>query len=80
MRMVLKDRYEIREKLGEGGMGVVYKAYDTYFARLVAIKALRMRGLSDQEESRRFQREFRALAKLDHPNVVKVYDLSLIHI
>jgi len=70
-------RYQILEQLGEGGMAMVYKAYDTRLERFVAIKVIR----SDQfapsmldEMLRRFEREAKALAKLSHPNIVHVHD------
>lgn len=64
--------YEIREELGSGGMGVVYKAYDPTTDRLVAVKVLRSHQ-SSVEYSTRFRREARAAAGLRHPNIVTVY-------
>lgn len=63
--------YELLEMLGRGGMGAVYKARDTNLDRLVAIKVLPQSRRHDPESTRRFQREFRALGRLDHPNVVR---------
>ncbi len=69
----LKDRYCVEAQIGQGGMGLVYRAYDEQTGQPVAIKILSPRpGLYDQE--RRFRREFRALSGLNHPHVVSVYD------
>ncbi|MBT7191913.1 MAG: SUMF1/EgtB/PvdO family nonheme iron enzyme [Anaerolineae bacterium] len=70
------DRYHILEKLGEGGMATVYKAYDTRLETDVAVKVIRMGGTSDVAERtlKRFEQEAKALARLTHPNIVKVTD------
>ena len=65
--------YEIKEKLGQGGMGEVYAARDTKLGRDVAIKVLPRELAGDPEREARFQREARALASLQHPNVASVY-------
>lgn len=65
--------YEILEELGRGGMGVVYRAKDRSLDREVAIKVLLPDLSRDEEFERRFVREARAAAKLDHPNIVQVY-------
>jgi TolB-like protein/predicted Ser/Thr protein kinase len=65
--------YEILEELGRGGMGVVYRAKDRSLDREVAIKVLLPDLSRDEEFGRRFVREARAAAKLDHPNIVQVY-------
>jgi serine/threonine protein kinase len=70
-------RYHILEQLGEGGMAVVYKAYDTQLERHVAIKIIRRDAFPPDQMERmlkRFEREARALARLNHPNIVKVLD------
>jgi serine/threonine protein kinase len=70
-------RYQIIEKLGEGGMAIVYKAYDTHLESEVAVKFIRMERLapeSAEKTLKRFEREAKALAKLSHPNIVKVID------
>jgi serine/threonine protein kinase len=67
-------RYRILEKLGEGGMGAVYKAHDSQLDRDVAVKVLPARSLGDADAIARFQREARALAKLSHPNIIQAYD------
>ena len=70
-------RYRLVERLGEGGMAVVYKAYDTRLERDVAIKIIRSGAFPSDtlnEILKRFEREAKSLAKLSHPNIVKVYD------
>src|SRR6476646_3210967 len=74
MVTVLADRYELLEKIGEGGMSVVWRARDRKLERDVAIKLLRPGIASDQENARRFQREARTLARLAHEHIVRVYD------
>src|SRR5262245_31001276 len=71
---VIAGRYRILEKLGEGGMGAVYKAHDTHLDRDVAVKVLPAHRLNDADALARFHREARALAKLSHPNIVQAYD------
>jgi len=71
------DRYVVLEELGEGAMGVVYKAFDPYLERKVAVKLVHPMGAADQTEARaRLLREAQALAKLSHPNVVAVHDVG----
>ncbi|MEJ7631336.1 MAG: protein kinase [Rubrobacteraceae bacterium] len=72
---VLGGRYEIQGKLGSGGMAVVYKAKDTILGRAVALKTLHGHYAGEQIFRQRFKQEARAMASLDHPNVVKVYDI-----
>ncbi len=69
---LLKGRYKIEEKLGEGGMGIVYKALDTRLQRPVAIKILT--PTFGQEAVARFMREARSVARLNHPNIMAIYD------
>jgi serine/threonine-protein kinase len=65
--------YEIQSQLGEGGMGVVYRAHDTKLKRDVAIKTLPEPLAADADRLLRFQREAQALASLNHPNIVQIY-------
>ncbi len=73
---MLARRYELIEKIGEGGMAVVYKARCTYLDRWVAIKVLRDQYANNPEFVDRFQREARAAARLAHPNIVSIYDVG----
>ena len=66
-------RYEIREPVGQGGMGTVYRAYDRELEREVALKVLRP-DLVDAEAAPRLEREARILARLEHPGIVPVHD------
>src|SRR5437773_7417525 len=68
--------YEMVDDLGDGGMGVVYKARDTRLDRFVALKTLQPAVLADPDRRRRFVREAKAASALNHPNIVHVYDIS----
>ncbi|MCG8608030.1 serine/threonine protein kinase, partial [bacterium] len=68
--------YKILDKLGEGGMGVVYRAEDTKLRREVALKFLPTNALQGQEEKDRFTREAQAAAALNHPNIAHMYAID----
>ena len=72
----LDGRYEIHELIGVGGMAYVYKAYDRVESRWVAIKILKEEFSDNSDFLRRFRNESKAIAVLNHPNIVKVYDVS----
>ena len=73
---VLGNRYEILERIGSGGMAVVYKARCHWLNRFVAIKILKEDLTQDEEFRRRFYDEAKAVAMLSHPNIVSIYDVS----
>lgn len=68
--------YKVEEKLGVGGMGVVYKGFDTILHRDVAIKVMHNHLLDDPKHADRFLNEARAAARLTHPNIVTIYEIS----
>ncbi len=68
--------YEVVEKLGEGGMGEVWRARDTRLNRSVAVKVLPTGMADDPARRQRFEQEARSLAALNHPNIVAVYDIG----
>ena len=74
--IVLEDRYELIEGIGSGGMAVVFKAMDNRLNRFVAVKIMRPELAENEKFRQRFQTESRAIAKLSHPNIVGVYDVS----
>lgn len=73
---LLVGRYELIEKIGEGGMAIVYKAKDRLLNRYVAIKILRPEFVKDEKFIENFRKESQAAAGLSHPNIVNVYDVG----
>lgn len=73
---ILGNRYEILERIGSGGMAVVYKAKCHWLNRFVAIKILKDDLAQDEEFRRRFHEESQAVAMLSHPNIMSIYDVS----
>ena len=72
-------RYRLQDKIGEGGMGVVYRAYDTDLKREVAIKLLREDLVKGSQFIKRFTREAEVLASLNHPNIAAIYGIETCH-
>src|ERR1700757_4410873 len=70
----LAGRYEIRKVLGEGGMGLVYRAYDTVIRREVAVKTIR--DIPEHAALQLFQKEWDVLASMSHPNIVEIFDIG----
>ena len=70
------SHYKILEKIGQGGMGEVYRAEDTNLSREVAIKVLPEQFTRDPERLARFEREAKLLASLNHPNIAAIYGLE----
>jgi serine/threonine protein kinase len=71
------DGYELLEVIRQSGMGVIYRARQVAIGRIVALKTIRPELISDRRYLHRFEREVRAQAQLDHPNIVKIFDICL---
>ncbi|HVF46249.1 MAG TPA: serine/threonine-protein kinase, partial [Pyrinomonadaceae bacterium] len=69
-------RYEIRSKIGEGGMGEVYLAHDAELERKIAIKLLSGEFTTDEERRARFRQEARVISALNHPNIITIYEIG----
>ncbi|MCC6626816.1 MAG: protein kinase [Chloroflexi bacterium] len=76
MGQVLNGRYELEQRIGDGGMAVVYQGRDLVLGRLVAVKALRDQYVADAGFISRFRREAQSAAALSHPNIVNIYDVG----
>jgi len=74
---IIKERYEILEVLGEGGMAFVYKAMDSQLERYVAIKTLKPNYVNQETFVERFRREAKTAANLNHPNIVQIFDWGI---
>ena len=74
---LLGNRYEMIEKIGNGGMSTVYKATDKVLKRHVAVKILRDEFTTDEEFIRRFETEAQSAARLTHPNIVSIFDVGV---
>jgi serine/threonine protein kinase len=75
--MVIADRYQIESLLGQGGMGVVYKARHLYMDRMLAVKMLQAHLVTDLEAMQRFKEEAQAVTRVDHQHTVRVYDFGV---
>ncbi|WP_313960916.1 Stk1 family PASTA domain-containing Ser/Thr kinase [uncultured Parvimonas sp.] len=73
---ILNGRYEVIEKVGIGGMAIVYKAKDIYLKRIVAVKVLKEQYLEDKEFIKKFVIEAQSVANLNNQNIVKIYDVG----
>ena len=70
------SHYQTLSRLGEGGMGIVYKARDTHLDRFVAIKVLPPELVADPDRKRRFVQEAKAASALNHPNIITIHDIA----
>lgn len=77
MERVLNGRYRLRQKIGDGGMAVVYQGHDLLLNREVAIKILRNQYAADPAFVARFEREAQAVAALTHPNIINIFDVGV---
>src|SRR5262245_13472250 len=76
---VLEGRYRVTQRLGEGGMGAVYRAQQVGGGPDLALKVLKDELINDTSQRERFEREARALFALEHPNVLRVYDYGVVN-
>ena len=76
MADLIKQRYQLLDKLGQGGFGAVYKAFDEVLSRDVAIKLLNLANENQEEMVQRFQVESRVASRLEHQNILRVYDFG----
>src|SRR5262245_60985654 len=74
LRELLVGPYDLLDRLGEGGMGQVYRARDRHTGRVVALKVMRKEKLASAGSVQRFYQEVQAAAKLSHPNIVQAHD------
>lgn len=74
---IFDERYKIIKRIGEGGMATVYEAFDTKANRIVAIKVLKDEIANDSQSVKRFINESKAVAMMSHPNIVRIYDVSV---
>lgn len=77
--VILHERYRLDQKIGDGGFAQVYKATDLTLGRTVAVKIMDTDLTGEQGLFERFQREARAIAALDHPNIIAIHDFGLLH-
>ena len=69
------QRYQLLDKIGEGQMGIVYKAHDTHTNSILALKTLKFQRDDPARTITRFKREFQAISNLQHPHCIQVYEL-----
>ena len=74
---ILGSRYEMIQKIVNGGMAIVYKARDIVLNRHIAVKVLRDEFTTDEEFIKRFETEAQSAARLTHPNIVSIYDVGM---
>ena len=73
---VIDNRYEIQQRIGEGGMGVVYKARQISIDRVIAVKLLNQQMATDPTWVQRFYNEAKACSRLQHPNTIRMFDFG----
>ncbi|HQR40063.1 MAG TPA: serine/threonine-protein kinase, partial [Blastocatellia bacterium] len=74
---IIADRYRVDARIGEGGMGTVYRATQLNLKRTVALKVIRAQYLGNETAVGRFEREAHAIASLKHPNIITIYDFGM---